>query len=147
MGSWGPGLQANDDALDALYHFRTRLEGISRTKKARVRRKKAEAIFAEMKADERYSDAFSILGVADKLLGCKTDLKGIKPIEDALKAEKTKDRLAGWREPKDRVRALGNFERRLNKLKVPAIDLALDNAGLFCRMGQSNDELRKRIKT
>lgn len=138
MGSWGPGLQANDSALDALGILKKEIKQASKNKLP------LRELFLKVQSEFGADCDEEILGVADHLLD--EEIKGlieIPEIKKALKSQRKKSVLCCWVNPEERKIALDNFEKRLKGEKVPELDLAIDNAGLFDRMGRSNEELRK----
>jgi len=137
MGSWGPGLQANDTALD--YIIEKRLNKIKTMKEAEV----------ELKNIDKHSDSDhrAVLGVADYLLD-----RGVKlPKESGIISyalEVAYSETDQWREPESRKIALDNFRKRWKGKRVSKIDIEIDNLGLFDRMaiGLTNKQIRANLK-
>ena len=138
MGAWGPGLLANDGALDALSYV-----GLDAFSDKGMAGRTARQVFDELEAHGWTSgDAEAILGTADAMLDLGVDLSGHADELAPLIAQEMSEEVIGrWREPKDRLAALDRFSRRVKGEAVPEEEIALDNAGLFDRMGKSNAEL------
>ena len=119
MGSWGIGLQDNDDAAQVIGIYKRRLEGIARTKKASARRKKTETLFSDLLSEGLLNSSPCILGIADYLLDARVELSGIGCITVALELERRAESLAGWVDDEGRVEVLNNFADRLAGRKVP----------------------------
>ena len=137
MGSWGPGLRANDTALDALETYKHEITQVIKKKLT------TEKLLTKINTDFQGCDKNpAYLAIADQLLD--RNVKGLdknKAIQKALKHELTQERLNCWTEPTDRKTALRNFQKRLTGQKVPPIALELDNLGLFTRMGATNAQI------
>jgi hypothetical protein len=133
MGAWGPGLQANDTALDAI--------SIANLDEGMGDRSPVEVVDSLRERGEEWLDAPSVLGVADRMLDMGQDLWHL---EEGLRAhvrnELDPEVLARWQDPRDRVVALRNFLLRLEGKEMD-LEVGLDNAGLFARRGRSNLEV------
>lgn len=127
MGAWGPGLQANDTALDAIDEL-TLIQFLTADKEAQLKRY-LEGVFSQFAA-------WGLLGVVEwfldngmphhKLAMCRT------MIDRALAMEKTE--IEDWRDPEQRRQVLETLRARLDGRAIDEERLAESNRGLLSRM-------------
>ena len=123
MGAWGPGLQANDAALDAIGMFEKRIRSFPLRKGPAV-----EFLTSVIKACGE-DETEGTLGVADLLLDRGVDLgDGGDLVRLMLERTLTESELRNWDDPAERVAALRRCEQRLNGAPVDPLLLAADNA-------------------
>lgn len=144
MGAWGEGMQANDTALDYIGGYNNP-KTLRELKQGKLSTKKM------LNDVEKHSggDSWAVLGVADWLLdhGYKvTTSKAL--LEGHLKIQRD---VTSWRDGKARTAALERFRKRMNGGKISDDDVALDNLGLFDRIGlklagKSVEDIRTKMK-
>lgn len=140
MGAWGPGMRANDTALDAVYVLdeAIRVEGL----KPPAGRRALEDIVAAVIANEHSQGSpQGVLGLAEAALERGISLDRVRLTVDlALASESSPEQLTCWRDPQEREAALGRFRDRLNGVQVDEALIARDNEGLLSRIFRSQSE-------
>ncbi len=129
MGAWGVGMQANDDAMDAICTIEDEWEG-----------KRSYKILAwameRFKGDQ--TDGWMramLLGTADWLMDQKVSMyRSRKLLREVVELEKNSD--AGWKDDEDRQAALDNFLKRAIGEGFDEEAHARDNEGLMTKMGK-----------
>lgn len=121
-------MQANDTALDAIEE--QRLKQIIKKKDKKALQKMLSKV-----------SELGILGIAEYVLDAgvpHTFLDTCRPtIDEALRKEKTEERLECWTNPEERRRALNLFKKRLQGKKVDQKELEKSNEGLMSKMLQT----------
>ena len=140
MGAWGPGMQSNDTALDAI--------GAAGKTPLRYLEAHIDEWLTEM--EDYHSGMFSILGLSEYCLDKGFKISDELKIKIKLALEVGKKAKEEWNEVQDRVDCLNRFEKRLNGENVDAQDLIIDNMGLLDRMvlhGKSREEIKVLLKS
>ncbi len=120
MGAWGPGMQANDSALDAISEIEAELDGADVDAGALLERTASQ-----------WSDPLCVLGVAEALIERGHELWDRGEVANALEEELDPGRLRSWRNPMRRCEALERFIRRVEGESVDVAAIAEDNMGLM----------------
>jgi hypothetical protein len=133
MGAWGVGMQAGDDALDAIHAA----GGEEKVAKARTARQ-VHALFARWMRESCRPNPMGLLGLAEAVLDAGGDLDLVSGLVRGVAAgELAKDRLDCWSDPAERRAALRRFLRRLDGKPVPPEKLEGDNEGLLSKIGRA----------
>lgn len=139
MGAWGEGMQANDTALD----FVPDVENLPKEEAHEAfRNSKAWGFTGDYDIRQQ-----AVLGMAEHLIdvgyGVPKDL--IPKVEEQIDDQLQSSKLQCWAEPDARKNALLRFRKRMHGQEVDEKELAIDNAGLFQRMGASRKEMSDRV--
>lgn len=153
MGAWGEGMQANDTALDYIAEF-TNADGKLTTAFKKAIKSGKKTIDGELKSIDKHSDhdGWAVLGIADFFLDHGFKVSGsMTLLKKHLRAQRSEDTLGCWQDSAARKAALDRFEARASGKKVDAVDVEIDNLGLFARIslrteGKTTEDLRKEIK-
>jgi hypothetical protein len=140
MGAWGPGMQANDSALDAIASVEDLLAELKLSLPQYLEKHSIEPLLRI--ANGHYQN-YEVLGIAEWLLDNapkgsldKTTIKYERLILDAMKAELRPEVLRDWVNPSEREEALLLFGMRLTEnLTEDEKKIVQEyNEGLFTRM-------------
>ena len=144
MGAWGVGMQANDDALDAIGSAGLSSGDPKKQKRTLAALRQGKITLKSLLNSHRSYPAgwikkepMALLGLSEYLLDEGFDLKPIMPLaKKLLRSELAKRRLECWADLEERKDALLRFRDRLNGKKVPQELLDQDNEGLFSKMAK-----------
>lgn len=144
MGAWGMGMQANDDALDAIGSAGLSSGEPKKQKRTLAALREGKITIKSLLSSHRNYPAgwikkepMALLGLAEYLLDEGFDLQPIKPVvRKALRAELAKRRLECWIDSDKRKAALLRFKDRLDGKEVPQDLLDQDNEGLLSKMSR-----------
>ena len=129
MGAWGVGMQASDDALDAI-------AGVEHLKPSKWTHKLVTQAIDHVGSDDSWA-RMHVLGLADWLLDREIALEPVKELLHSIAdAELDPDALRCWRDAEARKDALTRFKNRLDGKDVDEEALAEDNEGLLCKMSR-----------
>lgn len=146
MGAWGPGMQANDTALDAIESVKALLCRLNLSLPKYLEKHGVEPLLREAQACDNPESRMGILGVVEYLLDAldklplgfieNSSIKYNHIILDSIAFELQSEKLKEWKEPKEREQALLLLKRRiLVGLTEEQIDLVKEsNQGLFTRL-------------
>lgn len=125
MGHWGPGMQANDTAFDAI--------GLAQDMRKDNPAVSPADIFEWLR--KRGFDVDGYLGVADWMLDNSEDLTTCQDLlHEAVRVELLPNKLESWRDPEEREAALRRFESRLAGDKIDEAAQKDGNRGLRDRL-------------
>lgn len=140
MGAWGVGMQASDDALDAIAPHRAGKDPIDDANYDDV---VPDLIVDAALAEAETDGAMGALGLAEWLIDKKVDVSASRErIERLIDYELGAEQLDDWRDPAARRDALERFRRRVLGTATAA-DLKateLDNRGLLSKIYDSVPE-------
>jgi len=129
MGAWGVGMQASDDALDAI-------AGVEHLKPSELSHELITQAMDHVGSDGAWTRMYA-LGLADWLLDREISLEPVKGVLHSMAdAELDPDALGCWRSAEARKDALIRFKNRLDGKNVDDEALAEDNEGLLTKMAK-----------
>lgn len=146
MGAWGPGMQANDTALDAIESVKILLHRLNLSLLKYLEKYGVEPLLREAQACDNPDSRMGVLGVVEYLLDALDKLPlGFKEnssikydhiILDSITFELQSEKLKDWKEPKEREQALLLLKKRISVgLTEEQKDLVEEsNQGLFTRL-------------
>lgn len=134
MTSWGPGLRANDAAVEAITAVEEYLDSTEPDKY--VKHQTLDSIFKIAARHDTDSCRCGTLGVAEWLLDYGVSVYPYKVVHEALMFELRDEQLSKFPNIKERQEVLGLFAKRMFADLTPdeAKKVRESNEGLFTRM-------------
>lgn len=146
MGAWGPGMQANDTALDAIDSVKKLLSNLKLSLPEYLEKHGIEPLLRVAQTCDVQDSFWGVLGVTEYILDVldkyplgfkeKSSIKFEYLILDSITAELQIEKLKEWREPKEREQALLLLEKRIfiGLSEAQREKIKESNQGLFTRL-------------
>lgn len=143
MGAWGPGLRANDVALDAIAVVEDKILESGLPLQQYVAEVGLDDLLELASEQDSELCRCGTLGVAEWLVEHNIDLSDQMIVYKAIVFEKNEKQLARWADPEERLFILDLFESRIEHGLTPEQQRQVDNSnrGLFSRMFKVDPEL------